>query len=330
MKLVRNRIVKRLGILLALGLCAGASVAQTQSGAAVLRQIQEAARQLNYVGVYAYQQGDFIESSRITHQFDGKQERERVEVLDGAPREYLRVDDEVQCLIPEQKTILRERQRGDRFPGLLRIDPKSIENNYSVSVGAAPLRVAGRQCRPIEVVPRDAHRYGYRLCADTESSLLLKAQMVDDRGTVIEQIAFTQVSIGSEISDAMLAPTWPIKDWQTLQPQHQKIDLASLGWRVTAPPGYVTTSEVTREFTDRKRVHQLVLSDGLATISIFIEPYLSERSEYVPQGAAQSGSVNIYGVRIANYWLTVLGEVPASTLEQLAQSIQYISVASPR
>lgn len=115
MKLVRNRIVKRLGILLALGLCAGASVAQTQSGAAVLRQIQEAARQLNYVGVYAYQQGDFIESSRITHQFDGKQERERVEVLDGAPREYLRVDDEVQCLIPEQKTILRERQRGDRF-----------------------------------------------------------------------------------------------------------------------------------------------------------------------------------------------------------------------
>ncbi len=100
MKLVRNRIVKRLGILLALGLCAGASVAQTQSGAAVLRQIQEAARQLNYVGVYAYQQGDFIESSRITHQFDGKQERERVEVLDCAPREYLRVDDEVQCLIP--------------------------------------------------------------------------------------------------------------------------------------------------------------------------------------------------------------------------------------
>jgi sigma-E factor negative regulatory protein RseB len=73
-----------------------------------------------------------------------------------------------------------------------------------------------------------------------------------------------------------------------------------------------------------------VLSDGLATISIFIEPYLSERSEYLPLGAAQSGSVNIYGVRIANYWLTVLGEVPASTLEQLAQSIQYMSVASPR
>jgi sigma-E factor negative regulatory protein RseB len=232
--------------------------------------------------------------------------------------------------MPEQKTVLRERQRGDRFPGLLRIDPQSIENNYSVSVGAVPLRVAGRSCQPIEVVPRDAHRYGYRLCADTTSNLLLKAQMVDDRGAVVEQIAFTQIEIGAVISEAMLMPAWPTKDWQTVRTQHQKIDLASLGWRVTPPPGYVSTSEVTREFADRKPVHQLVLSDGLATISIFIEPYLSERSEYVPQGAAQSGSVNIYGVRIANYWLTVLGEVPASTLEQLAQSIQYMSVASPR
>ena len=326
----RNQVLKRISTLLAAGLCVCASVAQAQSGATILRQIQEAARQLNYVGVYAYQQGEHIQSSRITHHFDGKQEKERIEVLDGAPREYLRTDDEVQCLMPEQKTVLRERQRGDRFPGLLRIDPQSIENNYSVSVGAVPLRVAGRPCQPIEVVPRDAHRYGYRLCADTTSNLLLKAQMVDDRGAVVEQIAFTQIEIGAVISEAMLMPAWPTKDWQTVRTQHQKIDLASLGWRVTPPPGYVSTSEVTREFADRKPVHQLVLSDGLATISIFIEPYLSERSEYVPQGAAQSGSVNIYGVRIANYWLTVLGEVPASTLEQLAQSIQYMSVASPR
>lgn len=330
MRMKRAQLLNRVGTLIAVGLTVCVSAVQAQSGAAVLRQIQEAARQLNYVGVYAYQQGDHIESSRITHQYDGKHEKERVEVLDGAPREYLRTDDEVQCLIPEQKTVLRERQRGDRFPGLLRIDPKSIENNYTVSVGSVPLRVAGRQCQPIDVMPRDAYRYGYRLCADTESSLLLKAQMVDDRGTVIEQIAFTQVAIGAEISEAMLVPAWPTKDWQTVRPLHQKIDLATLGWRVTAPPGYVSTSEVTREFADRKRVHQLVLSDGLATISIFIEPYLSERSEYVPQGAAESGSVNIYGVRIANYWLTVLGEVPASTLEQLAQSIQYTSVASPR
>ena len=89
MNLAHNQMFKRISTLLVAGVCACASVAQAQSGATVLRQIQEAARQLNYVGVYAYQQGEHIESSRITHHFDGKQEKERIEVLDGAPREYL-------------------------------------------------------------------------------------------------------------------------------------------------------------------------------------------------------------------------------------------------
>ena len=81
--------------------------------------------------------------------------------------------------------------------------------------------------------------------------------------------------------------------------------------------------ELQQLFSENKVVHQMVLSDGLATISIFIEPYLNERSDYKPLGAAQVGSVNLYGVKIANFWLTVLGEVPASTLEKFAQSIQY-------
>jgi sigma-E factor negative regulatory protein RseB len=103
-----------------------------------------------------------------------------------------------------------------------------------------------------------------------------------------------------------------------------------MGWRVPAPPGYVPTSQLARAFTDQRTVNQLVLSDGLATISIFIEPYRAERSEYLSQGAARSGSVNIFGIRIANFWLTVLGEVPATTLELLAQSIQYVPPVGSR
>jgi sigma-E factor negative regulatory protein RseB len=83
-------------------------------------------------------------------------------------------------------------------------------------------------------------------------------------------------------------------------------------------------------FADQRVVNQLVLSDGLATISIFIEPYRAQRSEYLSQGAARSGSVNIFGIRVADFWLTVLGEVPATTLELLAQSIQYVPPAGSR
>ena len=306
------------------------SVVSSSPEATLLRLIQQAARYLNYEGVFTFQQGESIESSRMTHVFDGQDEKERIEVLDGPPREYLRRNDEVQSLFPEQKIILREQQRGDRFPGLLVADPTALEAHYQLRTSPEPYRVAGRSCRVIEITPRDAHRYGYRLCADIASNLLLKAQTITGEGAVLEQVAFTHVTIGQAINEQALQPSWPIAEWSTQHTKQQVIDLGALGWRVPAPPGYVPTSQLARVFADQRTVNQLVLSDGLATISIFIEPYRAERSEYLSQGAARSGSVNIFGIRIANFWLTVLGEVPATTLELLAQSIQYVPPAGSR
>ena len=298
--------------------------------ATLLRRIQQAARHLNYEGVFTFQQGEAIESSRMIHMFDGQNEKERIEVLDGPPREYLRLNDELQSLLPEQKVILREQQRGDRFPGLLLSDPTLLEAHYQLRIAPELYRVAGRACRVVEIVPRDAHRYGYRLCADSTSNLLLKAQTLTGEGAVLEQVAFTQVTIGQAINEQTLQPSWPTTDWSIQRTKQQVIDLGALGWRVPAPPGYLPTSQVARVFAEHRTVNQMVLSDGLATISIFIEPYRAERSEYLSQGATRSGSVNIFGIRIANFWLTVLGEVPAATLELLAQSIQYVPPAGSR
>ncbi len=301
----------------------GGSVVATPV-ADILRKIQQAAHQLDYTGVFTYQQDSSIESSRITHAHDGKDERERIEVLDGEPLEYVRVNDEVQCLIPGHRTVLIERQRADRFPGLLLSDAKSIDSNYGLNVLSEPYRVAGRECRQIEIRPRDAHRHGYRLCADSETHLLLKAQTIAHDGNVLEQISFTQIEIGGPIAASQLAPGYVTKDWTLVRPQLNAVNLAELGWRIPAPPGFVSTLQVARVFSEDRPVNQLVLSDGLSTISIFIEPYQNARSEYHVPGAARIGSVNVFGIKVANFWLTVLGEVPAGTLAQLAQSIQYV------
>ena len=326
-----TRSFKRLAALAVSVLALGAAAqASGQEGAERLKRIQQAAHHLNYAGVFAYQQGGLIESSLIVHQFDGKDERERIELLNGAPREYLRLNQDVQSLIPEERTVLREKQRVDRFPALLLANEQALDTNYSVRDLPQNLRIAGRPCQLVDVIAKDAHRYSYRLCVDTESQLLLKAQTVNHHGVVIEQVAFTQVSIGQEVTPQMLAPSWSTDGWAQVDVPQKEVDLKAQGWRVVPPPGYAISTQVTREFADQKHVQQMVLSDGLATISIFIEPYLNERSEYKPQGAAQMGSVNIYGIKVANFWLTVLGEVPAATLEQLAQSIQYVSVAGKK
>jgi len=301
---------------------------QWPTNAELLVMIQRAAHTLNYRGVFTYQYGNSMQSSRITHIYDGKDEREHLEVLDGKPREYLRLNDEVNALIPEIRTIVQERRQGDLFPGILLSDPKAIDVHYQIDVRPELGRVAGRSCRVIDVVPKDEHRYGYRLCADNETALLLRARTVSDDAHMVEQIAFTQLTINPKLTDTMLNASVSTDGWVTVEPTEKSIDLYSLGWRIPAPPGYVSTLQVARVFEDGKSVNQLVLSDGLATISIFIEPYLKERSEYKPRGAARNGSVNIYGVQVGNFWLTVLGEVPAGTLEQIARSVQYVPTAA--
>ncbi len=301
------------------------ALSQPAEGASILDQIQQAARTLNYSGIFTYQQGTVIESSRIAHMLHDGVEHEKLEVLDGMQREYLRVNDEVQCLIPEYQTVLLEKQRRDRFPGLLLSSAARINAHYVVSVDPKPARVAGRSCRVINIIPRDEHRFGYRLCADSDNALLLKAQMLDQRGQVLEQVAFTQVSIGEPLSPDRFVPSWSTQGWSVQKPDKNPIDLAKLGWSIEAPPGYMTALQVERLFAHGKKAHQVVLSDGLATISIFIEPYLIERSDaYQPQGAARYGAVNLHGARVGNFWLTVMGEVPAETLSRLTQSIQYV------
>jgi sigma-E factor negative regulatory protein RseB len=332
--------VLSLCLAVALGASGGQVLAQNQAaevsgktwpaGVKALIAIQRAAHELNYRGVFTYQYGNSMQSSRVTHIFDGKDEREKLEVLDGKPREYLRLNEDVVALIPEHQTLLREHRRGDWFPGLLLSDPKAIETYYSIELKQELSRVAGRNCRVIDILPRDKHRYGYRLCADEETGLLLRARTIADDVQMVEQIAFTQLTMNPKLTDAMLESGWSTEGWATVTPDEKPIDLYALGWRIPAPPGYVATLQVARMFADDTPVNQVVLSDGLATISIFIEPYQKERSDLHPRGAARNGSVNIYGIQVGKYWLTVLGEVPAGTLEQIAKAVQFVPNTATR
>ncbi|AEE67675.1 sigma factor regulatory protein [Bordetella pertussis] len=291
----------------------------------LLSSIQQAARKQDYAGVFMYQQGESIQSSRLVHVLDGTGERERLEILDGQPREYLRHNEDVQCLIPERKTVLLERRRGDRFPGLLLGDPAGLAENYHIRAESQLHRVADRQCRLITVEPRDALRYGYRLCADVATNLLLKAQTLDAARRVVEQVSFTSIRLGGDVDPAMLTSRWSTRDWRVLEPVMKPVDLAAQGWRITAPKGFSAVLQVARSMGPAT-VNQLVLSDGLAAISVFIEPYDSRRHAHPPEGLARRGAINIYGTRIADFWLTALGEVPAGTLEQLAETTEYVPV----
>lgn len=302
------------------GLALAAPPASSDNDLTVLRRIQAAAQKLDYSGTFTYQQGGFMQSSRLTHVVDGTGEHERLEILDGVPTEFIRHNEEVQCLIPDKQLILVEdRPARERFPGVLLGSVEALGDRYRLSVKPEPQRVADRDCQQISLTPVDADRYGYLLCADVESGLLLKAKTVDAAGEVLEQLAFTSLTVGAGVDRSKLKSKWQTKDWTVQRTRVTPIDLASLGWTVGEVAGFHKVTEVKRSMGDRADVKQLVLADGMAAISVFIEP----ATDMHPQvsGSSSRGAIHVFGRRYGEYWLTVLGEAPPATVRKVADSI---------
>src|SRR5690606_8070508 len=275
-----------------------------------------------------YQQGAVMVSSRVVHLVDGTGERERLELLDGAPREFLRHNEVTQCLIPEKKQILVERRRGDRFPALILGSGTNIPEHYQINVLPMPHRIASRECTMIELLPKDAHRYGYRLCADNETNLLLKVQTISAEQGLIDQISFNSLQLGDKVRPEQLVSDWNTKSWQVVETAMEPVDLAAHGWRIHFPPGFLPVTQVSRPMKRGRKVSQLVVTDGLAAISVFIEPYEPDRPEPPADGMAHAGAMNIFQVWIGDHRLTALGEVQASTLLDIALSTEYVPRSS--
>ncbi len=288
----------------------------------LLQRIQTSARELDYAGVFAYQQGSSMQSSRITHVFDGKNERERLELLDGQPLEFLRQDDEIQCLLPEKRAVLIEtRTARDRFPGLMIGSARQLTAHYQVSVDPEPQRVADRDCQVITLRPRDNDRYGYRLCTDVDSGLLLRAQTLSPEDEVVEQVAFLALQIGAEVDRKQLKPRWKTDGWRVVRTHLNPVNLSELGWKVGEPAGFLKMLEVQRSMGGKPDVKQVMLSDGLAAVSVFIEPYSEGHPRQAGPGAR--GAIHVVGRRLGDYWITVLGEAPLGTIQQIADSVSY-------
>lgn len=303
-----------------------AEAAEVSPGMALLQKMQKAARSLDYAGVYTYQQGSIVLSTRIVHVVDGTGERERISLLDGQPREYIRHNETTQCLLPDHKVVLVERRESERFPAVLFDEGERLPAHYNLQVSETPERVAGRVCHELTLAPLDSQRYGYRFCADDETGLPLRAQTVSAEGVLI-QIVFNTLDVGAKVTAEALVPAWNTKDWKVVELETHEVDLASEGWRIPLPPGYQPLTQVARHMKGGKQVKQLVASDGLSSISVFIEAYGEPVGPSREAGLMRKGAMSVYRKRIGDHWLTVLGEVPADTVRDLANRTEYVPLA---
>ena len=300
---------------------AGTAAAQSPESLALLRRMQEATRNLSYQGTFIYQQGNRSETSRITRLASA--DTERLEVLDGVPRELVRTRDTVRCYLPESKLLKLERRMdratpGRSFPALLPEQLGALAQHYEIALGESR-RIGGYECRAVVLTPRDDLRYGYRLYADTASGMLLRAVTVDGTGRAVEEFTFTTLRIGNVTPD-MVKPSHAAKSWRVEDAEAAPAQLD--GWRLTVElPGFQKVMELKRRMGESKPVNQMVYSDGLAAVSVFIEPLQSGAK--APIGLASMGAIHIYTREVANHMVTVVGEAPAVSVQRIANAVEY-------
>lgn len=296
----------------------GAQLAHAADPVEWLSRANKAAKQLNYTGNYLYQHGEHNEMLRVSHRVDGRTERQKIEVLDGPHREFIRINDEVYCHLADGKTVRVDKSALQRFfPSVVPNDPVRLAQFYIPKLGGSE-KISGRDCQIVILEPRDHYRYTHMIWIDRATSLPLKSQTVDDRGTVVSMYMFSEIEIGSQ----------PDRSLFDVRMAGKRTQLAGLDaspqnhpWDISVPPGYVRIREAMRPLPGIKSpVLHSVYSDGMSNISVFIEPVRDGAASM--EGLSTEGAMSIYARRVDDHKVTALGEVPPAALLETANSVQ--------
>lgn len=306
-------------------LVGSAHAAERLSDADALKLLERMARApvvTSFQGVYVQQHGEHIESVGICHVVDGGIISERREMLDGPPREMVRHGDQVSVYFPEGSRLksFDPRSNGRLFPRLLPDNPAEILLNYSLRRSGRE-RVAGQDAEIIDLEPRDRLRYPHRLWAHTETGLLLKAATLGFKREVFDLYAFSQLQIGNHIDRNQLRPVHPVRPL-VLEPAASAGSSAASQWDTkTIPAGFRMIQQSQRIISGRNQpvIHHLY-SDGVVTLSVFVEPISANAS----MGAMRQGALAVYGRQEGNYRVTALGEVPSETVELFAKAYRLV------
>ena len=282
--------------------------------------------QTDYSGVFVYQYDTHVETSRITHVTDGEGEYERLESLDGPKREIVRHHGQVWNHLNHEMVPVDSHPGRGKFPSLLPEQLSALSANYQTKLLGVE-RVAGYDAQVILFQPKDNLRYTHKIWVHTDSGLLLKAAALDGKNQMVEQYAFTQLQIGGKIdrSGFKHGAVAGFRDpgFHEKHKAGRKSFPVSSGWTVGAlPSGFRKTMEIQRQMHENHApVTQIVFSDGLSAISVFIEEDDGDEDDF--EGLSSRGVVNLYHKVVGRHLFTVVGEVPPHTVMRTLDSIRH-------
>ena len=287
-----------------------------------LEKMSYAAHALNYEGVFVYIHDRQMTTMRIIHRMDADGEHEQLVSLNGVGRGVIRSNSSVTRILPDDNALtISEGQSRPPFSGLDDMEPviSELGKHYDFSL-AGQERVAGQIGQMLLIKPRDQYRYGYNLWLHNGTGLLLKADLLSEQGVPLEQMMFTELKVlDTPPRDEHENPVDPPAAHDERKPLAAHLQ-SDTRWRVTKMPAGFRLGEHTKHLMphNKRPVEHLVLTDGLASVSVFIEKF-NEREKF--EGLSRRGAVNAYGRVIDGHQITVVGEAPAATVELVGLSV---------
>ncbi len=286
-----------------------------------LTRMAGAVQTTNYEGTVVRVRGGTAVAMKVVHVVSDGVIREKVIAQEGNGLEIIRNGNEVHCILPESKSVLVE--EWDNQSTLFSTLPSSdvqFGAEYDVSI-VRKERIAGRQAMLLAVRPHDEYRYGHRIWLDIETGFPLQTKLVDNSGATIEQVKFADINLDAEILSSAFTPSYSLDSftWIT-QPRESNRQVVDSDWHATElPSGFAAESvnEETLPGTEQPVTH-ILYSDGIARVSVFV----ARKTGDAIGGKSRLGTSNSYSVASGEHVITAVGEVPATTVETIAKSVQ--------
>lgn len=292
-----------------------------QSALHWLDRMSHSVRESNYYGVYSHTENSKMQSLRLVHAVKDNMEYERLVYLDGDQREVIRDGHPLHCIHPGEEMLRFGGQQPVAKGGSVR-----LEDYYSLTMQKDAGRIAGLSVVKIDVLPKDPYRFGYRYYLDHVSALPIKFQLLSTDGAVIEQYQFSEITIGGDIPENLLAAS-SNSAYHPSHPNEFSMDYsADYTWVVNwLPDGFV---QVTSSATSAS-LQSITYTDGMAMFSVFVAADAADiRGD---EAAFKDGStvgvsrtLHLDGVE---HNVTVMGEVPELTAKKVAKSVVSLAQA---
>lgn len=326
------------GLILATGICSKVSafaqisaqipvernpVASPVSATGWIGRLRRAAQQQSYSGTLVVTTDTgLMAGSRVVHACHDGRQIERVDVLDGPARTVFRRDGEMRTFLHAARTVEDGlATSATLFPKTQTAQSAPLDALYR-AVRKGTERVAGHDADVVWLVPLDSLRFGYRIWSEQASGVVLRVQTVQEDGRVLEQTSFLQIDLTSPVPFESLSKAMDDIAGYVLQPAAgAQNDVKPNALLLRAPiPGYILQG--CRTAGARANTVQCNYADGLASVSVFVQPLVPDTSPPAAASWAAGATHAIAQSLDANTWLTVMGEVPIATLVMFAQRIE--------